>query len=159
MSERDGPVLIELEDDAGAPSPADAPPVAEPETAPTGQAMQTMATLAASRPSMLFRWFWRLLVAVVLFFVSVSAWDAVVSLVDRSPVLGLAALALLILFIGVCLAILIREWAALARLNRVEQLHEEGGAGDGRRRSGRRTSLDKEAFRSLCRARRHALGS
>ena len=125
MSKNDGPVLIELDDQDGAPSPADAPPVAEPDFAPSGQAMQTMATLAASRPSVLFRWFWRLLVAVVLFFVSVAAWDALTGLVDRSPVLGLIALMLVALFVGVCLAILVREWASLARLRRVEQLHDE----------------------------------
>ncbi len=125
MSERDGPVLIELDADEPVQSPADAPPVAEPDGAPTGQAMQTMAALAAGRPSRLFWWFWRLLGAVVVFFASIAAWDAVVGLVDRSPILGLIALALLVLFVGVCLAILVREWIALARLQRVERLHDE----------------------------------
>ncbi len=123
MAERDGPVLIEL--DESGPSPADAPPVSEPEAAPSGQAMQTMAALAARRPSRLVRWFWQLLGAVVVFFGSVAAWDAVTGLVARNVYLGWAALGLLGLFVAVCLAILIREWAALARLQKIESLHVE----------------------------------
>ena len=123
MAERDGPVLIEL--DESGPSPADAPPVSEPEAAPSGQAMQTMAALAARRPSRLVRWFWQLLGAGVVFFGSVAAWDAVTGLVARNVYLGWAALGLLGLFVAVCLAILIREWAALARLQKIESLHVE----------------------------------
>lgn len=123
MSKRDGPVLIELEDSG--PSPADAPPVSEPEAAPTGQAMQTMAALTARGPSRLVRWFWQLLLAVALFFGSVAAWDAVTGLVERNVYLGWAALGLLGLFVTVCLAILIREWAALARLQKIDALHGE----------------------------------
>jgi putative membrane protein len=122
MTERDGPVLIEL-DDAG-PSPADAPPVHETH-APSGQAMQTAAALAARPRSVLGRWFWRLLGAVIVFFASVAAWDFVTSLVQRNVYLGWAALILLGLFVLTCLAIVIREWAALARLARIEHLHTE----------------------------------
>ncbi|WP_413718559.1 YcjF family protein [Silicimonas sp. MF1-12-2] len=120
---RNGPVLIEL-DDTG-PSPADAPPVADAGQPPTGQAMQTMATLAARRPSRLAAWFWRLLGAVVVFFASVAAWDFVTALVARNSYLGWAAIGLLGLFLLVCLAIVLREWAALARLARIEHLHAE----------------------------------
>ncbi|SMX23199.1 YcjF family protein [Boseongicola aestuarii] len=123
MTKRDGPVLIEL-DDSG-PSPADAPPVSEPEGAPTGQAMQTMAALTARGPSRLARWFWQLLLAVVLFFGSLAAWDAVTGLVERNVYLGWAALGLLGLFLAVCLAILVRELAALSRLKRIDLLHGE----------------------------------
>ena len=123
MSKRDGPVLIELEDSG--PSPADAPPVSEPEAAPTGQAMQTMAALTARGPSRLARWFWQLLLAVVLFFGSVAAWDAVTGLVERNVYLGWAALGLLGLFVTVCFAILVRELAALSRLKRIDVLHGE----------------------------------
>lgn len=123
MTKRDGPVLIELEDSG--PSPADAPPVSEPEAAPTGQAMQTMAAMTARGPSRLVRWFWKLLLAVVLFFGSVAAWDAVTGLAERNAYLGWAALGLLGLFVTVCLAILIREWAALARLQKIDALHSD----------------------------------
>ena len=85
--QRDGPVLIEI-DEAG-PSPSDVPPVMDDPAMPTGQAMQTMAALAARRPSVLVRWFWRLLVAVIVFFASVAAYDFVVGASEPS---GLRAL-------------------------------------------------------------------
>ncbi|MXQ09331.1 TIGR01620 family protein [Alphaproteobacteria bacterium GH1-50] len=121
---RDGPVLIEL-DDAPRPSPAEAPPIEDDGTRPTGQAMHTVAAIAARRPSRLTRWFWQLLTAVVVFFVSVALWDWVTSLVQRNEVLGWAALGLVGLFLAVCLAIILREAAALTRLKRIEHLHIE----------------------------------
>lgn len=121
---RDGPVLIELGDEPG-PSPADAPPVAEPTAAPTGQAMQTVAALTAEGPSTLARWFWRLLGAIIVFFGSVALWDWVTALITRNEVLGWVALGLVGLFLFVCVAIIIRELAALARLNRIEVLHAD----------------------------------
>ena len=123
MTERDSPVLIEL--DESGPSPADAPPISEPDGAPTGQAMQTVAALTTRGPSRLVRWFWQLLGAVIVFFASVAAWDTVTGLVERNVYLGWAALGLLGLFVAVCLAIVIREWAALARLQKIEGLHAE----------------------------------
>jgi putative membrane protein len=120
---RDGPVLIEIEEESTS-SPADAPPVVDSDEAlPTGQAMQTMAALATRHGSPLTRWFWRLLVAVLTFVLSVAAWDFVTALLARQPILGYAALGLLGLFLLVCLAILLREWAALARLGRLDKLH------------------------------------
>lgn len=128
----EGPVLIELED-AG-PDPATAPIIDEPPEAPSGQAMRTVGRLASRRASGLTRWFWRSLAAVAMFFLTLAAWDAVVALFDRSPALGWIASGLLGLFLCVCLAIAIREWAALARLARIESLHAEAdrvtGAGD-----------------------------
>ena len=121
---KEGPVLIELEDVSPGPSPADAPPISD-MGAPTGQAMQTMATLATRPRSRLAAWFWRLLGAVILFFVSVSAWDFVAGLVARNVWLGWAAIGLVALFLAVCLAIIVKEWAALARLARIERLHDE----------------------------------
>ena len=123
MSDR--PVLIELDDKSPGPSPAEAPPVAEIETAPTGQAMQTLATLAARPGSVLARWFWRLALAVVLFVAGVAAWDFVTGLVARSPVLAAAALAIFGLFLAVCLAIIVKELGALARLKRMDRFQLE----------------------------------
>ena len=123
MPDRDGPILIEI-DDAG-PNPAEAPPIDETHGAPTGQAMQTMAAFAARQPSTLVRWFWRLLAAVVLFFASIALWDWIIGLLTRNPTLGWAAAALLGAFLIVCLGILLREWAALARLQKIEALHTE----------------------------------
>jgi putative membrane protein len=124
MSDRKGPVLIEIDEDVAPQSPAEAPPVVDTDAPmPTGQAMQTMAALAARRPSALGRWFWRLLVALLTFILSVAAWNAVTGLVARTPLLGYVALGLLAAFVVVCLAIIIREWAAIARLGRLDKLH------------------------------------
>jgi putative membrane protein len=119
-----GPVLIEI-DDTG-PTPAEVPPVAD--EGPTGQAMQTMAVIAARRPSRLVRWFWRLLAALVTFGLSLWAWDFVTGLIARNPVLGYIALGLTGLFLLVCLAIILREVAALSRLSRLDKIHSAAEA-------------------------------
>ena len=119
-----GPLLFEDPEGAsrGA-SPADAPPVPEDEARPTGRAMQTMAALTARRTSPLARWFWRLLGAIVGFFVSIAAWQAVDALFAANPVLGWIATGLLGAFALVLLAIAVKEWAALARLGRLDHIH------------------------------------
>lgn len=123
MSEKDGPVLIELGAPAG--SPAEAPAVPEPERAlPEPAAMQIAARLAARRPSRLGRWFWSLAGALVSFSVSVAAWNFATALLDRSPVLGLIATALILAFALVALVIGLREVAAMARLGRVDRLQK-----------------------------------
>jgi len=127
MTEKSRPVLIELDEDAPQTSPADAPPVVD-GPPPTGQAMQTVAALAARQPSRLGRWFWRLLLALVTFALSVAAWDFVTDILARNTVLGYAALSLLGLFVAVCLAIAVREAAALARLARLDQIHGDVAA-------------------------------
>lgn len=126
MSDAKGPVLFDLEDDAEAPSPAEAPPVLD--NLPQGQAMQTMAVLAGRKPSVLVRWFWRLLGVILTFALSLWAWDFVTGLIARNPVLGYLALGLTGLFLSVCLAIVIREWAALARLGRLDKIHQAAEA-------------------------------
>ncbi len=128
MTERKGPVLIEIEDEGPAPSPAEAPPVTEEADLPSGQAMQTMAAIAARPRSRLAAWFWRLLGAVFTFGLSLWAWDFVSGLVARNWILGTIAVALLGLFLVVALAIVIREWAALARLGRLDAIHRAAEA-------------------------------
>lgn len=124
MSERKtGPVLIQLDEDEPVISPAEAPPVPDDMQGPSGQAMQTMAALAARPPSRLARWFWRLLAALFTFGLSIWAWDFVTGLIERNQVLGYAALGLSGLFLAVCAAIGLREWAALARLSRLDRIH------------------------------------
>lgn len=130
MADRHGPVLIE-EDIGETPkaSPADVPPV--PDMAvepPTGQAMQTMAALAARRPSRLARWFWRTAGALLAFIVSVAAWEAVTALLAANPLLGYVAMALTGAFLLVTLLIVIKEWAALARLERLDRVHKAAEA-------------------------------
>jgi len=128
VTDRNGPVLIELGEDAPHPSPAEAPSVSEDASAPSGQAMQTMAALAARQPSRLTRWFWRLLGALLTFGVSVWAWDFVAGLVARNTILGYIALGLLGVFLLVCIIIILREWAALARLGKLDAIHQAADA-------------------------------
>ena len=131
MSTRDGPVLIDL--DAQPQSPADAPPVPDPAPGdrPTGQAMRTVAALAARRRSRLARWFWRLLAAIVVFGVSLAAWSFVEGMIERNAVLGWIALVLVGAFALVSLAIAVKEIAALSRLARLDDLHKAAEAARG----------------------------
>ncbi len=141
-SEKDEPFVVELEGDGPSPSPAEAPLVMDGGSSPNGQAMQTMAALTTRRGSRLVAWFWRMGLAVAVFFVSVAAWDFVTGLLVRNPVLGGVAAGLLGLFVAICLAILLRELAALARLGRVERLQSR--------------AADITASRDLADARRFA---
>lgn len=128
---RSAPVLIPL-DETG-PSPAEAPPV---EDAPKGEAMTTVAAIAARRPSRLARWFWGSLAALMTFAISIAAWDFVTGLVERNPVLGAVALGLLGLFVLICLIVVIREWAALARLARLDDLQHAAAGADTAEKAG-----------------------
>ncbi|WP_421701510.1 YcjF family protein [Aliiroseovarius sp.] len=124
-SDANGPVLIEL-DAPAEDTPASAPPVPEPEApVPTGQAMQTVATLAARPPNRLLRWFLSLGVALVGFVASVAAYDFVTGLIARSPALGAAALALTVAFVLTLLGLAFREWIGFVRLRRVDGVHRK----------------------------------
>ena len=122
MNDRDGPVLIDLEDTGGAagPSPADAPPV--PDMA-QGQAMTTAAALAARPPSRLARWFWRLLLALVTTIAAIAAWDFATGLVAANPALGWAVTTLMLAFLAVAAMIVVKEVAVFSRLARIDALH------------------------------------
>jgi putative membrane protein len=124
----DRPVILELDEATPGVTPAEAPPVPEADTRPTGQAMRTAAALVARPRSALGRWFWRLLAALVTFGLTLWAWDAVTGLIARNEVLGTIALVLLVLFLSVCAAIMIREWAALARLARLDHVQKAAAA-------------------------------
>ncbi len=125
---KDGPVLIETDAPARQ-SPADAPPVPEPDAGlPEPAAMQIAARLAARKPSRLGRWFWGLLLTLMGFAVSVAAWQFVTDLLDRNPVLGLVATVLVLAFVLVLAAVALRELAAFARLRRVDRLQEAAEA-------------------------------
>lgn len=125
-----GPILIDLEDDADAPSPATAPPVPDPDapSPPEGRAMQTVATLAARKPSKLARLFWGLLLAIVAAAVSVAAWDFITGLMTRAPLLGYAVTGLAAAFLLVLLIIALRELQAISRLARLDRLHSRAEA-------------------------------
>lgn len=121
MTDRKGPVLIELDDPADV-TPATAPPVPDAPDAETA-AMQRLAVLAGRRTSFLGRWFWRLLTAILGFVVSIAAWTFITRLLAANPILGWAALVLVAAFVLVCLGIAIREWSAFARLARLDRIH------------------------------------
>ncbi|MDJ0826855.1 MAG: TIGR01620 family protein [Rhodobacter sp.] len=127
MTDKRGPVLIEL-DAAPEVTPAEAPPVADIAPPADAAAMQRVARLAARRPSRLARWFWSLLGAILAFVLSLAAWDFVTGLIARNPVLGGLATGLIGLFVFVLLIIAIREWAAFARLRRIDGLHRAAEA-------------------------------
>lgn len=125
-----GPILIDLEDDADAPSPATAPTVPDPDAPPPpeGRAMQTVATLAARKPSKLARLFWGLLLAFLGAAVSVAAWDFITGLMTRAPLLGYAVTGLAAAFLLVLLIIALRELQAISRLARLDRLHSRADA-------------------------------
>ena len=123
------PFLIELDDgDAGADAldPGRAAPVPDEETGlrpDETAAMARVAALAAGRRrSALARWFWGLASGVVIFAVSLWAWDALTRLLVERPLLGWIGTALVLSFALVCLAIALKELAAFARLRRVDGL-------------------------------------
>jgi len=122
-----GPVLIEIDDDAPRPDPADAPPV--PDAAmPQGAAMQTLATLGARRSSVLARVFWASLLSLIGVALSVAAWDFVTGLLGRNAILGGVALALTAAVILTLLAIALRELATIRRLARLDHIHRAADA-------------------------------
>lgn len=120
-----GPVLIDLED-AEQISPAEAPPVPDPERPPSPAAMQKVAALAAARPNRLARWFWAIAGTLLSFVVSVAAWNYVTGLLSSSPLLGWIALALFAMLLLVLLMIALRELAAFARLRRLDRVQQAG---------------------------------
>ena len=125
-----GPVLIDLDD---APAPEIGPEAAEPvadldSPAPKGQAMQTIATLAARRPSKLVKWFWGLLLSLTGFAISLAAWDFANGLITRVPLLGYIVMAFMAAFILVLMIMGLRELAAFSRLKRMDTLHRAGEA-------------------------------
>jgi putative membrane protein len=126
---KSGPVFFDLDAEGNAdafagghPHPADAPPVPEtmPEMEPSGHAMQSVAALAARRPSVLARLFWGLLLSLLTFVISVAAWGFVTDLLAANPVLGWIATGLGASFVTVLAVIAVREFATLARLKRID---------------------------------------
>ncbi len=119
-----GPILFDLSEAAETPSVAEAPPVPDlgPDAPPKGQAMQAAALIAARGPSRLARWFWGLLVTLIGAVVSIAAYDFMVALIERNPILGYGMTALTALFLLVLAAIATRELAAFGRLSRLDDL-------------------------------------
>ena len=124
------PRLFEADSEAGAApeTPATAPPVPDldgNEAPPRGRAMQTLAMLAARRPSRIARFFWSTLGALLSFMVTIAIWDFVTSLLNRNSLIGMVALALVGAVLAALLLVVIRELAAFGRLRRLDTLHKE----------------------------------
>lgn len=128
MSDRKGPVLIELDDalDAGPEAAAPVPDVGI--TVPEGRAMQMVATLGAKRPSRLGRFFWSAIVALVGFVASLAAWSFVTGLLVSNPILGWIAFGLIGAVLLALLLIALRELAAFSRLGRLDKIHRAAEA-------------------------------
>lgn len=117
-----GPVLIELET-AAEQGPEVAPVVPDLMVQePQGQAMMTVASLAARPPNRLARWFWTVLGLLISTAVSIAAWDFVTGLLARSPILGTIVGVLAAVFVLLLLAITVRELAGFSRLRRIDGL-------------------------------------
>lgn len=127
MSQRKGPVLIDL-DEGPAAAPQDAPPVPEPAALPQGQAMQVVATLGARRPNRLARVFWGAVLTLLGFALSLAAWNFVTGLLAANPILGWTAAGLVGLVLVTLMLIALREAAAFSRLGRLDDLRREAEA-------------------------------
>ena len=125
MNDRKGPILIELDDQADPPSPADAPPVPVSTGLPDGQAMQRAVQVASRRASGLARFFWGSLLSIVGFVAAVSAWQFATNLLTTNPTLGWVATALFALFVAAALLVALREAAGFARLGRLDKLRRQ----------------------------------
>ena len=80
------PFLMEVDDEA---DPAAAPPVPESRRAPEARAVLAAARVASARPSGLWRFALWAFGALFTFWLSVSAYDFVTTLLAQSPILGL----------------------------------------------------------------------
>lgn len=128
MTERKGPVLIELEEAPEAGPEAAAPVPDTGAVAADGRAMQVIATLGAKRPSRLARFFWSALLALVGFAASLAAWNFVTRLLAENPVLGWIAFGLIAAVVLALLLIALRELAAFSRLGRLDRVHRAAEA-------------------------------
>lgn len=128
MTDRKGPVLIELDaaPDAGPEAAAPVPDAGLP--TPDGRAMQVVATLGATRPSRLAKFFWSALVGLIGFVASLAAWNFVTGLLAANPVLGWIATGLIGAVLLALLLIGLRELAAFARLGRLDRVHRAAEA-------------------------------
>lgn len=128
MTERKGPVLIEL-DEAPEAGPEAAAPVPDVGAAMAdGRAMQVVATLGAKRPSRLARFFWSAVLGLIGFAASLAAWNFVTGLLTANPVLGWIAFGLITAVLLALLLIALRELAAFSRLGRLDRVHRAAEA-------------------------------
>lgn len=126
-----GPVLIDLEDGSDAIGPDRAPPVPESDERTGGQAMQTVIARGArsgAPRSRLGRLFWGFALGLLGVVISVAAWDFILGLISRVPVLGYIVAALGLGLVCVTGVIALRELAGIARLGRLDDLRRAAEA-------------------------------
>lgn len=129
MKHPKGPVLIDLDAEAGAPTPTEAPAIVDiPGTAPDGQAMQLAARLAARRMSWAARLFLTAAGGFLTFVLTLAAFDYMAALLARNAALGWAATGLFALAVLGGLVLAAHEAAAFARLRRLDDLRREADA-------------------------------
>ncbi len=106
-----------------APSPADVPPVPDEDDGPPApSAVAQAARLATWKPSRLAGLFWSALGGLIVMMITVAAWDFVAGLLARNLWLGRAAMILAALVALILVLWLLREFAAMARLARIDRL-------------------------------------
>jgi putative membrane protein len=123
MSRPPKPYLQEIDEGA---DPGLAPPV--PDALPEGQAMQTLATLSQTKGSALTRFALWAFSTLFVFVLSVAAYDFVAGLLARNVILGWIAFGLVALAVLAALILSLREWAAYARLSRLDSLRTRAEA-------------------------------
>lgn len=112
------PLILEMADEV---DPSTAPPVPDP--LPQGRALQRAAAATRPRSALTRAALWAFS-ALFSFVLSVAAWDFVTGLFARHAVLGWVALALLVAALAAAGLLSLREWAAYARLARLDTLRQ-----------------------------------
>ena len=112
------PVVIE--------TPAEAPEIVDFDPQTAGMAMQMATRTAARKTSFIVKWFWRLVIALIGFALSIAMWDFAVDMMARNLWLGRAAIGLIAALGLVCLFLVLRELSAISRLRRMDTLRAAG---------------------------------
>ncbi|OWU73114.1 YcjF family protein [Phaeobacter sp. 22II1-1F12B] len=121
-----GPVLIDLDPVEDAADVTDAPsvPDLDEDFSGAGQGMQMASRIATRRTSWLAKTFWSLAGAALGAVISIAAWEFVLGLMDRAPVLGWIVTGIFGALLLVLALICMRELAAFARLGRIDSLKQ-----------------------------------
>ncbi len=121
-----GPVLIDLDPVEEAADVTEAPSVPDvgEDFSHAGQGMQMASRIATRRTSCLAKTFWSLAGAALGAVISIAAWEFVLGLMDRAPVLGWVVTGIFSALLFVLALICMRELAAFARLGRIDSLKQ-----------------------------------
>ncbi len=119
MSERQGPVLLDVKNLEAVETPYQAAPVPEFDQA-SGAAMQRVTAVAARPRGWLSPVFWMATTSLVGLMVSIAAWDFVENLLARNLLLGQISLGLIGVILLVFATIILRELAGFSRMRRLD---------------------------------------